>query len=96
VDKRDLMVPLKHELVSNGFPGIVRILPILYNHWYRVACLRLLRERTPEEFEQAWRLAGIPAPLTNAVVRIVRDEYCWPSDSLFLPDDECFVVFWNL
>jgi len=93
-----MIVPLEHRLLRKKVPGIVQCLPILYNQWYRRACRRLLRDRTRDEVEQEWRLAGIPGYVAEVVTATVRDEYCWPDGALFVPADECFVLFcwWRL
>lgn len=90
-----MLQPLEHSVLIKKVPPIVRFLrvPILYNYWYWRACMRVLRERTRELVDQAWQATGIPGRVIEAVARIVRDELWWPARSLFVPGDECFVLF---
>ncbi|MGB4726545.1 MAG: hypothetical protein WBH86_04000 [Thermogutta sp.] len=93
-----MIVPLEHGFLRKKVPGVARLLPVLYNHWYKSECLKLLRRRTKDEVEHAWRAAVVPNRVAGVVTRTVRDEYCWLPEALFVPADECFVVFcwWRL
>jgi hypothetical protein len=92
-----MSLALEHRFIVGKIPKAVRFLPIVFPICYKRVCLQLLRRRPHELVEQAWQQAGIPDPIRTAVIRATVEEFCWPTASPFLPEDECFVLlhFWH-
>jgi len=53
----------------------------------------VIRTRTRKVWEQAWEIRQAPRETVQKITRIVSNEFCWPREALFLPDDECHVIF---
>ncbi len=89
----EVQATLRHDRVTRTIPCIARLLPCLYNHCYRRACLRVLADRTVELTRQMWLVTEVPWGLVQKVSAVIASEYAWPKGSLFLPGDECSVLF---
>lgn len=84
---------LRHKELENGIPNLSRLVPCLYNLWYRRACLAVLRGRTIQSVDEAWAAYGLAWLRVVPIARIVVEEFFWPRESFFLPEDDCWVIF---
>lgn len=84
---------LRHEDVDGRIPLLARLLPCIYNVWYRHACLAVLHTRSAQSVEEAWLRYGVPWPNVQVMTQIVKEVFCWPRDCYFLPEDDCWVLF---
>gem|GEM_PF-1188415 len=85
--------PLQHASLRLKLCRPVCLLPCLYNYYYRRACVRILANRSMASTLQAWAPTKIPWPVIQKVSEIIASEYYWPREALFLPEDECWVLF---
>jgi len=84
---------LKHSVILRSVPWWGHLAPPGFNLVYGRVCRRVIRTRTREVWQQAWQVKQVPRETVQKITRIVSDEFYWPRESLFLPDDECYVLF---
>ncbi|GIX01678.1 MAG: hypothetical protein KatS3mg112_0615 [Thermogutta sp.] len=89
----ELPVVLVHDWLDGTIPWGIRLIPFLYNRWYRRACSRVIAGRRADLTREAWITAAVPVRLVETVSAIIASEYYWPYRMLFHPEDECFVLF---
>ncbi|HPP52201.1 MAG TPA: hypothetical protein PK777_04550, partial [Thermoguttaceae bacterium] len=61
-------------------------------------CCSILRDRHEAKARHAWAEGRWDVRLMEAVCKGIRDYYFWPRWSLFLPQDDCYVLLelWRL
>lgn len=91
--KNRIPLLLKHSVIIRGVPWWGHLAAPGFNLVYRRLCRRVIRTRTRKVWEQAWEIRQAPRETVQKITRIVSNEFCWPCEALFLPDDECHVIF---
>lgn len=94
-DAEQGLLPLRHTQIRQKISGWLKIIPWVYNYLYKRQCRSILRDRQEAKATEVWAAGQWDARVVEAVCKGLREYYFWPRWSVFLPQDECYVL-WEL
>lgn len=86
------VVPLSRKLIANEGTGVARIFPCAYNSRCWRVLNAFLSARTDTRVLEEWSSSHHALRLVKDASRVIAHAIGWPS-SLFVPSDECYIVF---